>query len=70
MLGGMTTETASIRVGRIEFVRVAGDEVEIRFHGKTGPIDSTVNAGQLERWAVRQLRDTMFQPAKPEGSLA
>lgn len=59
-----TPQLEPLRVGRVEFVRTEGDEVVVRFHGKAGVIDGAVNACQLERWAVRQLRDGVFGPVK------
>ena len=47
-----------IRVGRVEII-VRGETVELRLWQRDG-VSAEVNASQLERWAIRQMRDGVF----------
>jgi ribosomal protein L15E len=49
-----------IKAGRVEFVQAADGAVVIRFKTKAGEVAVPVNVKQLERWAMRQLRDGVF----------
>lgn len=45
----------SITIGRIS-IAIDGDEAVITFDGSAGPISVRVPAAQLERWAMKILR--------------
>ncbi len=49
-----------LSTGKIEFIQTAAGEILLRFHGKSGTVETPIDAGQLERWAMRQMRDGIF----------
>jgi hypothetical protein len=49
-----------IKAGRVEFVQSAGGAVVVRFKTKAGEVSVPIDVKQLERWAMRQLRDGVF----------
>jgi len=49
---------AEIKVGRVE-LKLSGDEVIIRMIDRPA-VCSKVSVAQLERWAIRQLREGVF----------
>lgn len=51
----------TLRVGRIA-LSLKGQLLVITHHGKAGPCSLAVDPIRLERWALRLMRDEMFQP--------
>lgn len=48
----------SVRAGRVD-ICVSGDTVTLKLWQRPG-VASTVNVVQLERWALRQMREGVF----------
>lgn len=53
-----TRPTRSVRVGRVD-ISVSGDTVTLSLWQRPA-VASTVNVVQLERWALRQMRESVF----------
>lgn len=58
---------APIRCGRIGIAQADADHVTLLHYGKSGITSAIVSSAQLERWALRQLRETVF--AAPEAAI-
>ena len=57
---------AQVRCGRIGIAQADADHVTLLHYGKSGITSAIVSSAQLERWALRQLRETVF--AAPEAA--
>ena len=58
----------SVRLVNVEIVDTRGPgaiggEVILRHHGKCGYTECIIKVAQLERWALRQMRELVFEAA-------
>lgn len=49
-----------IHAGKVELSQAKDGAILLRFKGKAGVVEVQATAAQLERWAMRQMREGVF----------